>query len=52
MDSRASRDFLFSSDEEEEEEEIFAGFTVEEIEQLREHQRRKEILSVGEENNS
>ena len=32
MDSRASHDFLFSSDEEEEE--IFAGFTVEEIEQL------------------
>ena len=51
MDSCASRDFLFSSDEEEEEE-IFAGFTVEEIEQLREQQRRKEILSVGEENNS
>ncbi|XP_068723649.1 piggyBac transposable element-derived protein 4-like [Montipora capricornis] len=52
MDSRASSDFLFSSDEEEEEEEeIFAGFTVEEIEQLREQQTRKEI-SVGEENNS
>ncbi|XP_068726589.1 uncharacterized protein [Montipora capricornis] len=50
MDSRASSDFLFSSDEEEEEE-IFAGFTVEEIEQLQEQQRRNEI-SVGEENNS
>ena len=30
MDSRASRDFLFSSDEEGEEE-MFASFTVEEI---------------------
>ena len=52
MDSRASRDFLFSSDEEEEEEEMFAAFTVKEIEQLREQQRRKEVSSVGEENNS
>ena len=51
MDSRASHDFLFSSDEEEEEE-IFAGFTVKEIEQLREQQRPKEVLSPGEENNS
>ena len=51
MDSRASRDFLLSSDEEGEDE-IFAGFTVEEIAQLQEQQRRKEVLSVGEDDNS
>jgi len=51
MDSHASRDYLLSSDKEGEDE-IFAGFTVEEIEQLREQQRRKEVLSVGEDDNS
>ena len=42
---------LFSSNEEGEDK-IFAGFTVKEIEQLREQHRRREVLSVGKDDNS